>query len=384
MITALLRQKLRIRKEKMPMGNVSYSAHISNGKSAITSKKALAGVAKHNLRKYKSADYSSDNIRLIYGTTDLFQDVKRVYHREFNDVVKEYNSRQKREDRKIKDYFEHVAGLNQDMAVEIIFQCGDKKYWDEHWKNKNYMSEVFDYILECLQKLLPEFKIANAVIHFDEASPHMHVVGVPVWEGAKRGLSKKVSKRNVFTPQTLSVILQDKLREEANYGFEYYFKEELAEKKKGRNHDLSVTEYKVAQESKKLADIKQQNNEEQEKNSKLRSNINAAETEYAKYEDMITDKKNNLERLSSKESELIEKTKIAESVYEMFRQGGTDDVREKLIDVMYENQKLKEENTTLKELLEKAYEFMKQFVIDGVNLLERFLESMGKVIEKIR
>ena len=303
---------------------------------------------------------------------------------EFNDVVKEYNSRQKREDRKIKDYFEHVAGLNQDMAVEIIFQCGDKKYWDEHWKNKNYMSEVFDYILECLQKLLPEFKIANAVIHFDEASPHMHVVGVPVWEGAKRGLSKKVSKRNVFTPQTLSVILQDKLREEANYGFEYYFKEELAEKKKGRNHDLSVTEYKVAQESKKLADIKQQNNEEQEKNSKLRSNINAAETEYAKYEDMITDKKNNLERLSSKESELIEKTKIAESVYEMFRQGGTDDVREKLIDVMYENQKLKEENTTLKELLEKAYEFMKQFVIDGVNLLERFLESMGKVIEKIR
>lgn len=27
-----------------------------------------------------------------------------------------------------------------------------------------------------------------------------------VWEGAKCGLSKKVSKRNVFTPQTLSVI----------------------------------------------------------------------------------------------------------------------------------------------------------------------------------
>lgn len=384
MITASLRQKNTNKKGQMPMGNVSYSAHISNGKSAITSKKALAGVAKHNLRKYKSVDYSSENIRLIYGTTDLFQDVKRVYHREFDDVVKEYNSRQKREDRKIKDYFEHVAGLNQDMAVEIIFQCGDKKYWEEHWENKEDMSEVFDYILDCLQKLLPEFKIANAVIHFDEASPHMHVVGVPVWEGAKRGLSKKVSKRNVFTPQILSVIFQDKLREEANYGFEYYFKEELAEKKKGRNHDLSVTEYKVAQESKKLADIKQQNYEEQEKNSKLRSNINAAETEYAKYADMITDKKNNLELLSSKENELIEKTKIAESVYEMFRQGGTDDVRDKLIDVMYENQRLKEENTTLKELLEKAYEFMKQFVIDGVNLLERFLESVGKVVGKIR
>lgn len=67
----------------------------------------------------------------------------------------------------------------------------------------------------------------------------------------------------------------------------------------------------------------------------------------------------------------------------MFRQGGTNDVKEKLIDVMYENQKLREENITLKELLEKAHEFMKQFVIDGVNLLERFLESVGKVIGKV-
>ena len=98
---------------------------------------------------------------------------------------------------------------------------------------------------------------------------------------------------------------------------------------------------------------------------------------------MITDKKNNLELLSSKESELIERTKIAENVYDMFRQGGTDDVREKLIDVMYENQNLREENTTLRELLEKAYEFMKQFVIDGINLLERFLESVGKIFTHI-
>lgn len=49
---------------------------------------------------------------------------------------------------------------------------------------------------------------------------------------------------------------------------------------------------------------------------------------------MITDKKNNLELLSAKKSELIERTKIAESVYDLFRQGGIDDVREKLIDVM--------------------------------------------------
>lgn len=56
--------------------SVSYSAHISNGKSAITSKSKLQGVAKHNLRKYKSDGYSSENIILLEGTENLYQDVR--------------------------------------------------------------------------------------------------------------------------------------------------------------------------------------------------------------------------------------------------------------------------------------------------------------------
>ena len=44
------------------MGGISYVAHVSNGKSAITTKRKLEGVAKHNLRKYKSDEYSAENI----------------------------------------------------------------------------------------------------------------------------------------------------------------------------------------------------------------------------------------------------------------------------------------------------------------------------------
>ena len=40
---------------------------------------------------------------------------------------------------------------------------------------------------------------------------------------------------------------------------------------------------------------------------------------------------------------------------------------------MYENVQLKAENSKLRETLNKAYDFMKQFVVDGRNLLERFL-----------
>ena len=64
--------------------------------------------------------------------------------------------------------------------------------------------------------------------------------------------------------------------------------------------------------------------------------------------------------------------------------GGNENLRDKLIDVMYENEQLKTENSKLRETLNKAYDFMKQFMVDGRNLLERFLESVEAVVEKVR
>ena len=60
---------------------------------------------------------------------------------------------------------------------------------------------------------------------------------------------------------------------------------------------------------------------------------------------------------------------------------GDDYLKEQVIELRYQNQMLQEENRSLKDKLEKAYEFMKQFVIGGMNLLERFWEWIG---EKVR
>ena len=60
---------------------------------------------------------------------------------------------------------------------------------------------------------------------------------------------------------------------------------------------------------------------------------------------------------------------------------GDDYLKEQVIELRYQNQMLREENRSLKDKLEKAYEFMKQFVIGGINLLEKFLEWIG---EKVR
>lgn len=46
-----------------------------------------------------------------------------------------------------------------------------------------------------------------------------------------------------------------------------------------------------------------------------------------------------------------------------------------------ENMILKDENRTLKEKLQKAYDFMRQFTFNGLNMLERFLESVGERVQ---
>ena len=61
----------------------------------------------------------------------------------------------------------------------------------------------------------------------------------------KRDL-EQVSKRKVFTREVLSRVLQDELREVANKEVNDWFVEQIKEKLKGRNHDLTVAEYKVA------------------------------------------------------------------------------------------------------------------------------------------
>lgn len=44
------------------------------------------------------------------------------------EALEEYNKKQTRPDRRIEDYFEHVAGKEQNMAVEIIIQIGDREF----------------------------------------------------------------------------------------------------------------------------------------------------------------------------------------------------------------------------------------------------------------
>ena len=143
----------------------------------------------------------------------------------------------------INDYFEHVSNdEKKDLACEIIIELGNKEFWDEKtFEEKEKMVEVYNEQVLELERLVPEFKITNAVVHLDETSPHMHVVGVPVKYNCKTGMKMQVGKSDVFTKDRLTKI-QDKMREKCIESFNKYYEEEatLKEKQKGRNRDIHV------------------------------------------------------------------------------------------------------------------------------------------------
>ena len=245
-----------------PSGTTSFS------NNAIQNAKQLSDANKHNLRDY---DKNRDDIFVIYGSNNLFNDVRDLYLQEFEQAKIEYNEKQTRENRKINDYFNKISQDSQrDLACEIIIELGDMDFWkDKDMRYKKKMSDVYNEQVKDLMKVVPEFKVANAVIHYDETSPHMHIIGVPVKEDYKKGMKKQVAKSQIFTKDSLKVI-QDEMRKCCIKSYNKFYEKnsELKKKQKGRNKDISVedmTDYREVKKQfekkeKKLAEANKQTN----------------------------------------------------------------------------------------------------------------------------
>ena len=243
--------------------NISGTTSLPN--NAIQNARQLSKVDKHNYRKY---DNEQELIEIVRGTSSPFEDVRNLYLKEFEEARLEYNKLQTRPSRMINNYFENVSNNEKkDLACEIIIELGDKEYWDtkdETFKKK--MSVVYKKQVDDLELLVSYFKIASAIIHYDETSPHMHIVGVPIKEKNKNGMTKQVGKSDVFTKESL-IKLQDNMRtlciEEFNE--EYNLNTSLKKKQKGRNRDIHVSDMDNYIEMKKQLE---KNNESLERANK--------------------------------------------------------------------------------------------------------------------
>ena len=254
--------------KKVSKGNISGTTSFSN--NAIQNANDLSGVNKHNLRDY---DNQRELITTIYGTNDIVQDVKQVYIDEFEQAKIEYNNKT-RADRQIKDYFQKVCDSQNDIACEIIIELGDMDFWQDKDNEYRYkITDVYNEQIQELSKLLPNFKVANATIHYDGTSPHMHVVGVPVIENCTRGMKKQVGKSQLFTKTLLSEI-QDKMRNACikSYNKFYDVDSRLKTKQKGRNQDINVKEMDNYREMKKKLEKQKQKLENANKQTKKLDN----------------------------------------------------------------------------------------------------------------
>lgn len=282
---------------------LSYSLHLSNDKNkskkarrsvkntetgttslsnnAIQNHQQLSKVDKHNLRKY---DDDKELICTIRGTSSIVEDTKNLYLELFEDARIKYNEKQNRNDRKIENYFNHISNDNKrDLACEIIIELGDMDFWvDKDDKFKHKMVEVFKEQINDLEEVVPNFKIANATIHFDESSPHLHIVGVPFKDGMKNGMSKQVGKSDVFNKISLKEI-QDKMRVYCINSFNrfYHLNYTLKEKEEGRNVDINVAnmneykKFKREQEKykKQLKELNNKTDDLQNKSNEINSII---------------------------------------------------------------------------------------------------------------
>lgn len=130
---------------------------------------------------------SHENVYLVQ------KDLKELYQEEFGEALENYNAKQKRNDRKIDDYFKHIQSSKKTaLQQEMIVQVGDL-YDFPMRKDYEKGNEILLEWFEDFEKRNPNLKVYNAVIHNDEATPHMHLNFVPVASGYKRGLEKQVS-----------------------------------------------------------------------------------------------------------------------------------------------------------------------------------------------
>lgn len=139
--------------------------------------------------------------------TLIHEDVGDAYKRLFDEALAEYNNKQKKPCRRIADYYEHIKASKEHHAVyeAIIGVYGKDEYGKEAINaiERTECTRVLKEYLTQFQAQNPQLSVIGAYIHADEEGkyPHLHLDFIPVANGQKNGLSKKVSLKGALQQQ---------------------------------------------------------------------------------------------------------------------------------------------------------------------------------------
>lgn len=377
---------------------LSVSMHAGSKKNAIKNLDKIKKIDEHNNRKYKNVNnkeidptLSNENMTLR-GSKNITNDVKELYKTEFAEATYNYNLKQKDERRKVVDYLDKMnKDEKNNIAVEFIYQVGDAETWKgRSLEDKKKTKEIFEKAIDILES--KGIKVANATIHFDETSPHMHVVGVPIIEGQTRGLEKQVSQRKVLTREVLK-----ELREETEKVFieEYkrVYKTNDVTLKKGSEIEehLSVEDYKSTKKmlevAKKYGNRKELKEEIEKKVDEVEKAIEGLENDKIEKSKKITNLENENKNLTNELTNLEEKNySLNSEVKELETSKNTkakekDDL-EKELDLFQQKIKAyKEQILKDKENLEKEEEEQKRLE-DELKKIEKKAKEIKEEIDR--
>ena len=158
------------------------------------------GALKHNSRIFNTPNTNPERSHL--NKEYINDDIKNVYHELFDEAVERYNSKQTRNDRKVKNYYEKICNGKQEKPFhEILVQIGNKNDFGIDKQTAELAEKAFDNYVCAFQKRNPYLRVFSAHMHLDEATPHLHIDFVPFTTGSKRGLDTRVSLKQALANQ---------------------------------------------------------------------------------------------------------------------------------------------------------------------------------------
>ena len=395
--------------------NISVSMHIGSGKNAINNMDKIKRADLHNNRKYKNnkneeidLSLSQYNITLV-GTKNIVKDIKDFYKTEFGEALYNYNKKQNREDRKIIDYLEKMNNdTKSNIAVEMIFQIGDKQDWENAtMEDKQKTIDIFKKAIPILQE--KNIKCFNASLHLDETSPHLHLLAVPIIENQNRGLEKQVSQNKVITKAVLNDIRKEIEKEfltEYNRIFntnkelkkgceitEHLQIEDYKDTKKvlevaKKTADKQVLKEKIEQDYKKLADeVKEKEKENNFLTNELTKLVEEKENKKQDLEKIKEDIKNidSLKIDIKQQNEDIEKLKeqkeTNDNMLYMYKTN-VNNLKENIQFYKEEREKKEKEKEEEQEKLEKVQKELEAIRVNRTNTDNIMLEIKEEEVEK--
>ena len=158
------------------------------------------GSYSHNRRSFVAKNV--DGKRTVRNVVFKDEKIRKVYHELFDEAQQRYNSKQKRKDRKIDNYYEKIRTSKQEkLYYEIIVPIGNKDDTNAKSVDGIIAKHTLEDYMKDFEKRNPNLRVFGAYLHMDEETPHLHIYFVPFVTGSKRGMDTRVSLKAALDEQ---------------------------------------------------------------------------------------------------------------------------------------------------------------------------------------